>query len=132
MTAHICPECLLLHDSPAAPQESEAIVLARIAMQQAVEVERIRSRSDERIATAMAEAEQETAETQADAAVESAAIEAELLGDAIEASDIDPAEIIVPAEPVDEVPDEPEDAPPPSEESPVPEMHHKPRGLGMW
>ena len=133
MSAHICtePGCGLLHDMPAPPGESEAITLARIAAQQAVDVARIESSATKHVADIQAEAAADVAETVADAEVESAVAEAELLGDAIEASDTDPAEIIVPpAEPVAD--EEPEDAPPPAEGSPVPETHRKGRGLGMW
>lgn len=131
MTAHICPECKLLHDAPAEPGESEAVTLARIAADSAYKIEQLRARTDRHIADTEADAAEEIADTEADADVTAAVAEAELIGAAIEASDTDPAEIIAPAAEPEPVEDEPEDAPPPAEDH----QPHEParrRGLGVW
>lgn len=131
MAAHVCAECLMMHDAPTAPAESEAVVLARIAKEQAIEVERIRSGATR----AEAAAAVEVAAAQAAAVVDSAEAEAELLGDAIEAAAgddgaPDPIEIIAP--PPDEPDETPDEAPPAADDTHQPTAPRKPRGLGMW
>jgi hypothetical protein len=129
MTAHVCEGCGMLHDTPMT-QEDSAVAIARIEAENRLAIAKLETRTDRHIADVEAEAAGDIAETQADAEVEAAVAEAEVLGAAIEASDTDPAEIIVPpAEPVEEAP---EDAPPPAEGSPVPEHKGKSSGLGFW
>lgn len=132
MTAHVCPDCSLLHDGPTVPAESEAVALARIAKEQAVEVERIRAGAERAAAAATVE----VAHEQARAEVDSAEAQAELLGDAIEASAgsddaPEPIEVIAPDITEDET-EVDELAPPPADDSPAPTAPAKPRGLGFW
>lgn len=133
MAAHTCETCGLLHDAPQLDaRESDAVILARIAKEQAVEVARIQASADRHVADVQAEAAADIAETEADAEVEAAAVEGELIGAAIEASDEDPAEIVMPAPEPEPVEDEPEDAPPVADGAHEPHEPRKARGLGMW
>jgi hypothetical protein len=129
MSAHVCPECQLLHDALTEPGESEAVTLARIAAEQAVQVARIQAGAD-RAASAAAV---EVAHEEGRAEVQAAEAEAELLGDAIEASagdDDAPAPVEVIAPPVED--ERPEDAPPEADDAHEPHEPRKPRGLGLW
>jgi len=132
MTAHTCADCGLLHDGPVAPAESEAVALARIAKEQAIEVERIRAGAVRAEAAATVEVAHEQARGQVDAAE----AEAELLGDAIEASagsDDAPEPIEVIAPDVTDVEEETDaEELPPADDSPAPAAPAKPRGLGFW
>ena len=130
MAAHVCPECQLLHDALTEPGESEAITLARIEADRAIEVARIEAGA----VRAEAAAAVDVAHEEGRAEVQAAEAQAELLGDAIEASADsedapEPIEILAP----EVADDEPEDAPPPAEEgSPVPDHKRKSAGLGFW
>lgn len=129
MTAHVCTDCGLLHDMPGAVEDA-AVAIARIEAENRLAIAKLETRTDRHIADTEAETDVVVAEMFADAEVETAVAEAEVLGAAIEASDTDPAEIIVPpAEPVEEAP---EDAPPPAEGSPVPSGKRGSSGLGYW
>ena len=132
MAAHTCESCGLLHDAPAAPGEPVEVVLARIAAEQAVQVERIRAGA----VRAEAAAAVDVAHEQGRAEVDAAEAQAELLGEAIEASAgsddaPEPVEIIAPDITEDEETDIDEEAPPPVDDhQPTPPA--KKRGLGLW
>ena len=68
MTAHVCADCGLLHDTPA-QQESEAVAIARIQADSALAIERLRARTDRHIVETEAEAAEEIAETEAEASI---------------------------------------------------------------
>jgi len=131
MAAHICQDCGLLHDMPAPPEESDEVKIARINREADYKIAQLSARQDRE----WNEARTEIAEIEADAQVESAVAEAEIIGAALEASDIpdvEPIEIVAPDMVTDvDIDNELEDAPPETDGSPVPETS-KPRGLGMW
>lgn len=129
MSAHICQDCGLLHDMPAAPEESDAVKIARIEAESARELARISARQDKD----WNETRIEVAEIEADAEVEAAVAEAEVVGAAIEAGiqpEPEPMIIDAPEAIADE---QPEDAPPEVEgsEPPAPAAKRK-VGLGAW
>lgn len=133
MAVHSCEACGLVHDAIVAEErEPVEVTLARIASEQAIQVARIQAGADRAAAAAAIEVAHEEARGE----VEAAEAQAELLGDAIEASTADdeapePLEIIAPVTDVD-ITEEEDDAPPPAEGSPVPAPEKKTRGLGMW
>lgn len=128
MTAHVCADCGLLHDMPTATEDA-AVAIARIEAENRLAIAKLETRTDRHIADVAAETAEEIAEVEADAEVVAAAAEAEILGAAIEASDTDPAEIIVAPQAVAE--ETVEDAPPPAEGSEPPVKSNK-LGLGAW
>jgi hypothetical protein len=129
MAAHVCPECQLLHDA-VTPQESEAVTLARIAKEQAVEVAKIQARQERD----WNETRVEVAAIEGEAEVGAAAAEAEVIAAVLTADDT-PAEepapdpIVIDAPAVEE--EIAEDAPP-ENDAPAPTVPGKGRGLGMW
>lgn len=135
MTAHTCESCGLLHDAMTAPGEPVEVILARIAADQAVQVERIRAGA----VRAEAAAEVEVARELGAADVDAAEAEAELLGAAIEAAGPgdeapEPIEMIAPElGPGDGLEDQgDEEAPPPADDQHQPRPPAKKRGLGLW
>ena len=129
MAAHICETCGLLHDMPAAPEESDEVKIARINAERDMKVAQLSARQDRE----WNETRVEVAEIEAEAAVETAEVQAEVIGAAIEASDLPPAEpveIIAP-EIVNDVDNKIEDAPPELEGSPEP-VAEKKTTFGMW
>lgn len=129
MAAHICVDCGLLHDMPAAPEESDEVKIARINREADVRIAQMSARQDRD----WNETRVEVAEIEAEAQVETAVAEAAIIGAALEASDVpeaEPIEIIAP-DLVQDVDVDVDEAPPPTDGSPVP-AESKPRGLGMW
>jgi hypothetical protein len=129
MAAHICQDCGLLHDMPTAPEESDAVKIARIEAESARELARISARQDKD----WNETRVEVAEIEADAEVEAAVAEAELLGAAIEGGIEEQPEPVIIDAPEAVAEEEPEDAPPPAVEgSEPPAPARKTIGLGAW
>lgn len=133
MAAHTCESCGLLHDAPAAPGEPVEVVLARIAADQAVQVERIRAGA----VRAEAAATVEVAHEQGRADVDAAEAQAELLGEAIAASGesdepVEPIEVIAPELGDDELDDQGDEEMPPAVDDHQPTPPAKKRGLGLW
>lgn len=129
MSAHICQDCGLLHDMPAAPEESDAVKIARIEAESARELARISARQDKD----WNETRVEVAGIEADAEVGAAVAEAEVVGAAIEAGiqpEPEPVIMDAPAAVTDE--EQPEDAPPPVEGSEPPAAKKRTVGLGAW
>jgi hypothetical protein len=129
MAAHVCPDCQLLHDMPSAPEESDEVKIARINREADIRIAQLSARQDRD----WNETRVEVAEIEAGAEVESAVAEAEIIGAALEASDVpeaEPIEIIAP-DMVQDVDVDLEEELPPTEGSPVP-SESKPHGLGMW
>lgn len=128
---HSCPDCGLVHDHVQPPAEDPQVAIARIQAESAAEIARITAHSDRD----WNETREAVAAIEADATVEAAAIEAEVIGDAIESAGVsepDPVIIDVPGQPGPEPDDDPE-ALPPAEGSPAPEpAARKSLGLGMW
>lgn len=132
MAAHVCQECGLMHDA-VTPQESEAVTLARIAKEQAVEVAKIQARQErDWNATRV-----EVAEIEGDAEVGAAEAQAEVIG-AVLAADDEPEEddepetIVIDAPDMTDVDvDQDEEAPPPADDH-QPHAPKKSRGLGFW
>jgi hypothetical protein len=110
------------------------------AIDREVEIARINAERDVKVAQISARGERdwnetrvEVAEIEADAEVEAAAVEAEIISEAIEASDVPPAEPIEIIAPETIPDDETEDAPPETEEgSEAPDSGQRKVGLGMW
>jgi hypothetical protein len=130
---HTCPDCGLVHDHVAPPTEDRDVAIARIQAQSAEAIARINARADTHIADVQAEADQVVTETLADAEVAAAEVQAEVLGDAIEAAGIEePPPVVVDPGPEPEPEPDPEELPP-AEGSPAPPAAEpKRRGLGMW
>lgn len=133
MAAHVCETCGLMHDA-VTPQESEAVTLARIAKEQAVEVAKINARTERD----WNETRVQVAELEADAEVGAAEAEAEVLGTLLTAGteladEPEPEPIVIDAPALEET-EINDDAPPPADEhSPhEPREPRKSRGLGMW
>lgn len=133
MAAHTCETCGLLHDAPQLDnRESEAVLLARIEADTRLAIARLEASATRHVADVQAEAAADIADTEADAEVDAAVAEAEIIGAAIEASDQDPAEILLPDPEPEPVEEDPEDAPPPVDEDHQPHEPRKARGLGLW
>jgi hypothetical protein len=129
MAAHICQDCGLLHDMPAAPEESDEVKIARINREADVQIAKVAARQDR----AELETAEAIAETEAGAAVEVAVAEAELLGAAIEGGIEEQPEPVIIDAPEAVAEEEPEDAPPPAAEgSEPPAPARKTIGLGAW
>lgn len=124
-----CGDCGAGHEceGQAPPGTSDAVRIAEINRDRDIALARLGNRAER----AALETAEEIAEVEADATVDAAVAEAEVLGAAIEASDTDPAEIIVAPQAVAE--DETvEDAPPPAEGSEPPPAKSSKLGLGAW
>lgn len=128
MAAHICADCGLLHDMPAAPEESDQVKIARINREADYKIAQLSARQD----SDWNETRVEVAEIEAEAQVEAAVVEGEIIAAALEASDVEaePIEIVAP-DVITTVDTDIEQAPPETDGSPVP-TESKPRGLGMW
>lgn len=132
MSAHVCQECGLMHDA-VTPQESEAVTLARIAKEQAIEVAKIQAKQERD----WNETRVEVAAIEGEAEVGAAEAQAEVIG-AVLATDDEPAAdepepIIIDAPAINDVGlDEPDDALPPADDVTTPRAPGKSRGLGMW
>lgn len=129
-----CPHCgSPVEELPGAPAagESEAVVLARIEMDKAIELAKIARRTEldyneTRIEVAGIEAEAEVGAAEATAEVVAAVIES---GGNDDGGDQGPVIIDAP-EAIAE--DEPDDAPPEVEGSEPPEPKSKSAGIGFW
>ena len=132
MAAHVCPECGLMHDA-VTPQESEAVTLARIAKEQAVEVAKIQARQERDYN----ESREKIAETEGEATVGAAEAEAGVIAAVLTADDgqaeeeeAEPAPVIVDAPEIDD--EEIDEEAPPAADDHQPKPPKKPRGLGFW
>jgi DNA repair exonuclease SbcCD ATPase subunit len=127
-----CPECGQDHHAGERAEraaEDREIALAKINADRDIQVARINAR----IERDGLETAEEIAEIQADAEVDAAVAEAEIIGAALEASDIpeaEPIEVLVPDVVQDVDVDQTEELPP-TEGSPVPDEPRR-HGLGMW
>lgn len=130
-----CPHCgSPVDELPGAPgaQESEAIILARIEKEKAIELAKLarsteRDWNETRVEVAEIEAEAEVASAEATAEVVAAVIEE----GAAPAADGDQEPIVIDAVATAED-DEPDDAPPEVEGSEPPAPKSKSSGLGFW
>jgi hypothetical protein len=78
MTAHVCPECSLLHDTPTATEAPE-VAIARIQAENALAIARLQARAGLQAVEVEAEAAEDIAETEAGAAVAGAVLEGEII-----------------------------------------------------
>lgn len=121
-----------MHDA-VTPQESEAVMLARIAKEQAIEVAKIQAKQDRD----WNETRVKVAEIEGDAEVGAAEAEAEVIATVLAADEPEqldepePEPIVIDAPVIDDQ-DDAEEAPPPADESHAPREPRKSRGLGMW
>ncbi len=130
---HTCSDCGLVHDHVAPPAEDRDVAIARIQATSAEAIARINARADTHIAEVHAEADQAVTEAIADAEVEAAGVQAEVLGDAIEASGLqEPEPVVVDVAPGPEPEPDPEELPPAGGSPAPPAAGPKLRGLGMW
>ena len=132
MTAHVCPECQMMHDTPAAAAPNPEIEIARINAERDKYVARVQARQvrDE------LETDEAIAETETEATVAAAAVEAQIIGAALgdgQADETEPEPIVIDAPAIDETVVD-DDAPPPADEhSPhEPREPRKSRGIGFW
>lgn len=130
MTAHICPDCNLLHDA-LEPQESDAVKIARIEAEARLAVARLEARAAKDVAETEAETELKVARTEAEAEIVSAVSEAEIVAGALEAGiEPEPEPVVIDSapveEPVDELP------PPPENEEPAHHERKSKMNLGFW
>lgn len=126
-----CQDCGAGHECDAAAPDrtSDAVRIAEIERDRDIKLAQISARQDRD----WNDSREAIAETEADAITEAAAVEAEIIGDAIEAAGLEePAPVIIDqAPPADDEPDA--DELPPVDGSPVPEPAAGKRvGLGMW
>lgn len=131
MSAHVCQECGLMHDA-VTPTESEAVTLARIAKEQAIEVAKIQAKQERdwnetRVEVAAIEGEAEVGAAEAQAEVIGA-----VLADGDEPPAAEPEPIVIDAPSITDVGEIDEDAVPPASDAPQPTAPSKPRGLGFW
>lgn len=131
MAAHVCQECGLMHDA-VTPQESEAVTLARIAKEQAIEVAKIQAKQERdwnetRVEVAAIEGDAEVGAAEAQAEVVATVLGA----DAEPADEPEPDPIIVDAPVIDDE-ETSDDAPPPADDEHSPTPPKKSRGLGFW
>jgi hypothetical protein len=112
-----------------AAAESEAVTLARIDADRAIQVAKIEAGAV-RAEVAVTEA---VAEIEADAAVDAAEVQADVIGAAIEASDLPPAEPLefIAPDIINDVDVVDDDSPPETEGSPVPDAPAK-ASFGAW
>ena len=68
MTAHVCTDCGLLHDTPT-QQETPEVAIARIQAETQLKIEQLRARTDRHIAETETEAAEDIAETEAEASI---------------------------------------------------------------
>jgi hypothetical protein len=68
MTAHVCGDCGLLHDTPTATETPE-VAIARIQAETQLKIEQLRARTDRHIVETEAETAEEIAETEAEASI---------------------------------------------------------------
>ena len=119
-----------MHDA-VTPQESEAVTLARIAKEQAIEVAKIQAKQERD----WNETRTEVAVIESGAMVEAAEAQAEVVGAVLAADDGqadegEPEPIVIDAPAVAEQVDE--ETLPPADDTHSPTEPRKPRGLGMW
>lgn len=130
MSAHVCQECGLLHDTLATPVDP-AVEIARIEAENRLAIAKLQARSDERVAETLAEADVDVAQAETEAVLDVITADA-ILGEADEAVAEEAAEPVVIVQDVDQEQEQPEvPAPMPEEHEP----HHetrKRRGLGAW
>lgn len=130
MAVHSCTECGLVHDALVAEErESDEVRIARINADRDIAVARYAARQE----ADWNETRVEVAKIEAKADVETAEVQAEVIGAAIEASDIpeaEPVDYVAPDIIVDTDVDTEEELPEP-QGSPVPAPAKKP-SFGMW
>lgn len=126
MAIHNCPDCGLVHEVTT-PREDPMVQIERIKADSALEIARLQARTDRHAVDTLAETQEAVAET----GLETAVAEAEVIGAAIEAGEVEPEPIVI-QDPEPEQPEVTDETVPPDAED-APE-HHAPakRSLGMW
>lgn len=130
MTAHVCSDCGLLHDMPAAPAGPDpSIEIARINADRDKYVARVQSRMNrDELDTA-----EEIAETETDATVAAALLEGEVIAAGLDSdapAEEEPEPVVIEAPVVDD--EVVTEEPPPAGESHSPHEPSKKRGIGVW
>lgn len=129
MTAHVCADCGLLHDTPTM-QESPDVAIARIQAESAFKIEQLRARTGKYIADAELETAEDIAETEAEASIVGDVASAQIIASepGAETAETTGEPIVVEAPAAESEPEPDTEEPPVVEAAPVKESK---RG-GYW